>query len=426
MKRVLLLMMWLSLAGPAWAQQSDRVRELEKQRNETLEEIRKTGELLKQTQATEKDVSRRLKLISQQILSRRKVIGLLNQEMEAIDVRIAGMGEQIRALESQLQQKKDSYGKSVRRMHRHHASQDKLLFILSAESFGQSLRRLRYLREYAQWQKRQAADIVARQEDINRQQAELRKTRQEKTLLLASREEERQNLQAEEKDRKEEIARLGKKMSQLQAQLKKKQKQAAQLDRMIEKQIAEEIARAERERKAREAAARKNRKGGNAAAAEERKAEVKGGYAMTKEEKALSDHFSENRGRLPYPVTGSSHRIVGQFGEHQHAVLEHVRTNNNGIDILASTGAEARAVFNGVVTRVFTVPGFNNSVIVRHGNYLTVYSNLSRVYVKAGDKVATRQAIGKIFLDPSDDTTTLHFQLWKEKSKQNPEPWLEN
>lgn len=425
--RLIHLLICLLLAGSVWGQQSARVRELEKQRKETLEEIRKTGELLKQTQATEKDVTRRLKLISQQILSRKKVISLLNQEMEAINIQITDMGKQIRVLENQLQQKKESYGKSVRSMYRRHASQDKLLFILSAESFGQSLRRMRYLREYAQWQKRQATDIISRQSEINRQQLELKKTREEKTRLLASREEEQHKLQVEEKSQKDEIAQLGKKKSLLQAQLKEKQKQANQLNRMIEKQIAEEIAQAERERKAREAAVRKNKKEGTTTTPlEERKADVKGGYAMTKEEKALSNYFSENRGRLPYPVTGNTHRIVGQFGEHQHAALEHVRTNNNGIDILADTGAEARAVFNGVVTRVFTIPGFNNSVIIRHGNYLTVYSNLNRVYVKAGDKVSTRQVIGKIFLDPSDNTTILHFQLWKEKSKQNPEPWLSN
>lgn len=424
--RLIHLLIFLVFAGSVWAQQSARVRELEKQRKETLEEIRKTGELLKQTQATEKDVTRRLKLISQQILSRKKVISLLNQEMEVINIQIIDMGKQIRVLENQLQQKKESYGKSVRSMYRRHASQDKLLFILSAESFGQSLRRMRYLREYAQWQKRQATDIITRQSEINRQQLELKKTREEKTRLLASREEEQQKLEVEEQSQKDEIAQLGKKKSQLQAQLREKQKQADQLNRMIEKQIAEEIAQAERERKAREAAARKNKKGGTTTPLEERKADVKGGYAMTKEEKALSNYFSENRGRLPYPVTGSSHRIIAPFGEHQHAALEHVRTNNNGIDILASTGAEARAVFNGVVTRVFTIPGFNNSIIIRHGNYLTVYSNLSQVYVKAGDKVSTRQKIGKIFLDPSDNTTVLHFQLWKEKSKQDPEPWLGN
>lgn len=134
--RLIHLLICLLLAGSVWGQQSARVRELEKQRKETLEEIRKTGELLKQTQATEKDVTRRLKLISQQILSRKKVISLLNQEMEAINIQITDMGKQIRVLENQLQQKKESYGKSVRSMYRRHASQDKLLFILSAEASG--------------------------------------------------------------------------------------------------------------------------------------------------------------------------------------------------------------------------------------------------------------------------------------------------
>ena len=212
----------------------------------------------------------------------------------------------------------------------------------------------------------------------------------------------------------------------------------------IVKQIAEEIARAEAEAKAtRERAARaeRNRLAREKATAsgkkvpdtapeaepvrEERVADTKGGYAMTKAEKRLSDDFASNKGRLPYPVSGR-HTIVATFGEQQHQELKYVRTNNSGIDIQTSPGADARAVFNGEVTRVFVVPGYNNSVIVRHGNYLTVYSNLSQVYVKAGDKVSTRQAIGKIFTDTEDgNATILHFQLWKEKTKLNPAPWLD-
>ena len=118
--------------------------------------------------------------------------------------------------------------------------------------------------------------------------------------------------------------------------------------------------------------------------------------------------------------------VVGTFGEQQHQELKYVRTNNSGIDIRTNAGADARAVFKGVVTRVFVVPGYNNSVIVRHGNYLTVYSNLSQVYVQAGDQVNTRQALGRIFSDPAEgNATVLHFQLWKEKTKLDPQPWLE-
>lgn len=186
--------------------------------------------------------------------------------------------------------------------------------------------------------------------------------------------------------------------------------------------------RAERERRAREQAAAKGKpvpESKKEPIREERVADTKGGYAMTKAEKQLSDNFANNRGRLPYPVAGR-HTIVATFGEQQHQELKYVRTSNSGIDIQTSPGADARAVFNGEVTRVFVVPGYNNSVIVRHGNYLTVYSNLSQVYVKAGDRVSTRQAIGRIYSDPEDgNSTILHFQLWKEKTKLNPQPWLE-
>ena len=196
------------------------------------------------------------------------------------------------------------------------------------------------------------------------------------------------------------------------------------------KAARERAARAERNRLAREKAAASGKKVPETKpeadpVREERVADTKGGYAMTKAEKRLSDDFASNKGRLPYPVSGR-HTIVAAFGEQQHQELKYVRTNNSGIDIQTAPGTDARAVFNGEVTRVFVVPGYNNSVIVRHGNYLTVYSNLSQVYVKAGDKVSTRQAIGKIFTDTEDgNATILHFQLWKEKTKLNPAPWLD-
>ena len=265
----------------------------------------------------------------------------------------------------------------------------------------------------------------------------MEKTRAEKRALLGTRHEESKKLQSEEAVQKEEVQQLNKKQKDLKAELRKKQKQAEALNRQIEKLIAEEIARAEAEaraarekaeRAAREQAAKRKSSGGNTAdkpMREERVAATKGGYAMTKEERQLSDNFGSNRGKLPYPVTGR-YTVVATFGEQQHSELKYVRTSNSGIDIQTAPGADARAVFNGVVTRVFVVPGYNNSVIVRHGNYLTVYSNLSQVYVKAGDAVSTRQALGKIYSDPEEgQATILHFQLWKEKTKLNPLLWLD-
>lgn len=426
MRLLCLFLIWcMCLAQGVKAQNSAAVKKLERQRKEALADIEQTNKLLQETSKSAKNSLNRLNLLSKQIQSRKQVIGLLNQELDAIEKDILGLQADIRLLKSQLSQKQANYGKSMRGMYKRRSAQDKLLFILSAENFGQSLRRMRYLREYAGWQKRQAEEIIAKQQEIAAKQRAMEKTRAEKRALLDVRQTESKKLQTEEAAQQAEVKELNKKQSSLKAELKKKRRQAEALNRQIEKQIAEEIARAEAAAKAaREKAAKGKKQEGNAAngSKEERVAATKGGYAMTKAERQLSDNFGNNRGRLPYPVTGR-HTVVATFGEQQHAQLKYVRTSNSGIDIQSDPGADARAVFNGVVTRVFVIPGYNNSVIVRHGNYLTVYSNLSQVYVKAGDSVATRQSIGKIYSDP-EEGTVLHFQLWKEKTKLNPLPWL--
>lgn len=412
---VILLFVCGSLAVSA--QKSAAVQRLEQQRKAALAEIETTNKLLNETTQSAKNSLTRLNLLSSQILSRKKVIDLLNQEMRAIDQQIDGLQSEITNLEKELKTKQGNYSRSAQRLQRRHSSQDKLLFILSAESFTQSMRRMRYLREFAYWQKQQANDIVRKQEEIKRRQTELKATRNEKEALLQTREEENQKLQGEEANQKVEVQQLNKRQKELQADLRKKRQQANALNKQIEKLIAEEIAKAQ--------AAAKAKSGEKTETKEERTAESKGGYAMTKAEKKLSEDFASNRGRLPLPLEGR-YTIVGHFGEQQHQELKYVRTNNNGIDIQTVPGTEARAVFSGEVTSVFVVPGFNNSVIVRHGNYLTVYSNLSQVYVKKGDKVTTRQAIGKIFTDNENgNETILHFQLWKEKTKLNPTPWLD-
>lgn len=436
MKYIWIVIFTLS-ALTAFGQKSARVRQLEEQRKKALAEIEMTNQLLKETTQTAQNSLNRLNLLSQQILSRKKVISLLNQEVSEIDNQIAVARREINKLEKELGEKRTNYGKSAQSLYKRRNSQDKLLFILSADNFAQSMRRMRYLREYSDWQKHQATEIIDKQTEINLKQRELEKTRSEKNTLLGTREQESQKLQTEESSQKVEVQQLNKKQKQLKDELRKKQQQANALNRQIEKQIAEEIARAEAEAKAARERERRAREKANAKAKaegkepvqepirEERVADTKGGYAMTKAEKKLSDDFASNRGRLPFPVSGR-YTIVGTFGEQQHSELKYVRTNNSGIDIQTTPGGDARAIFNGEVTRVFVVPGYNNSVIVRHGNYLTVYSNLSQVYVKAGDKVSTRQAIGKIFTDTeAGNATILHFQLWKEKTKLNPTPWLD-
>ncbi|MDD2436767.1 MAG: peptidoglycan DD-metalloendopeptidase family protein [Massilibacteroides sp.] len=424
--------LFLFLTLPVFSQHSARVKELEKQRKEALVEIEEADRLLKETTRTAKNSLNRLNLLSSQLLNRKKVLSLLTQEVVAISNQVESMKREIQVLEKELNNKKGSYSKSLEKLYKHRNSQDKLLFILSADNFSQSIRRMRYLREYGNWQKKQAYEIIDKQKEIESKRNDLEKTREEKQALVLLREQERDKLQQEEKTQKVEVQQLNRKQKELQAALRKKKQQAALLNRQIEKLIAEEVARAEEEakkaeleRKAREQDAVKGGKTTPPAkSTEKRVAEIKGGYAMTQEEKKLSDNFAENKGRLPAPLN-KRYTIVAYFGEQQHQELKNIRTNNNGIDLRTSPGADAQVVFNGVVTRVFVVPGYNNSVIVRHGNYLTVYSNLSQVYVKQGDKVNTRQLLGRIYSDPEDgNTTILHFQLWKERTKLNPAPWI--
>ena len=240
----------MCLAQGVEAQNSAAVKKLERQRKEALADIEQTNKLLQETSKSAKNSLNRLNLLSKQIQSRKQVIGLLNQELDAIEKDILGLQADIRLLKSQLSQKQANYGKSMRGMYKRRSAQDKLLFILSAENFGQSLRRMRYLREYAGWQKRQAEEIIEKQQEITAKQRAMEKTRAEKRALLDVRQTESKKLQIEEAAQQAEVKELNKKQSSLKAELKKKRLQAEALNRQIEKQIAEEIARAEAAAKA--------------------------------------------------------------------------------------------------------------------------------------------------------------------------------
>ncbi|MDR0995138.1 MAG: peptidase M24, partial [Tannerella sp.] len=360
----------MCVATLAFGQKSAQVRELENQRQAALQGIEMTNKLLAQTNQSAQSSLDRLNLLTEQIRQRKQVIDLLNREVAQLDKEMDASKARIAGLEGDLKDKRDQYAQSLRQMQKHHDVQDKLLFIFSADNFAQSLRRMRYLQEYADWQKKQAGDIVNKQKALRDQWDALQKSRVDKQKLLASRESEYEQLETAEAVQRMEVQTLNRKQRQLQDELKKKQRQARDLEKQIQRQIADEVAQAAKEAQAaRERAAANQGKADNT-----RVAESKGGYAMTKAEKALSDNFAANYGRLPAPVN-AGYTVVSAFGEQQHPELKYVRLLNNGIDLQTSAGAEARAVFNGVVSAVFVEPTY--SVIVRHGNYLTVYSNLS-------------------------------------------------
>lgn len=405
MIRKVLVGLMLSLSFCLGAQTTKEIIDLQNIRKKALESIEATNRLITSTRKNTMSLLNRLNLLNAEIKTRKEVISVLNREIAAIDREQRRINSEVKRLSDDLDRKKQNYASAVQGMYASRAARNELMFILSASTFSQSYNRMRYLREYSAWRKEQAQEIVARQTELNAKKEELARTRRAKEGLIAERQQEASNLKSQEEKQQEAVRELKKKEKTLKAELARHQKQADALNRKIEQLIAEE---------ARKAAAKKNA---------ERK--EKGGYSMTKAERQLSDNFEQNKGKLPFPLTGN-YVIVGRFGQQQHQELKYVKTNNNGIDLQTQPGTGARAVFNGVVTKVFVVPGYNSSVIIRHGNYLTVYSNLSEVYVKAGDKVSTRQAIGKIYSDPEDgNRTILHFQIWKETTKINPELWLD-
>jgi septal ring factor EnvC (AmiA/AmiB activator) len=414
----ILLPVCLLFAVASVSGQTRVMKQLEEKRKSALEEIEWTSQLLKETRSSARSSLSRLNLLVEQIAARRQIIDLLNQEITLMDQEIAGMNVELNGLGEDLDAIRIKYAKSLQNIYVRHSIQYKWYFVLSAETFTQSIRRMRYLREYSNWQKYQVSLIIRKQTEINQKQTEIEQVRTEKLSLLDIREKENDQLKAEEAEQKAEVSQLAQKQKDLLAELNRKKKEAEALDRQIENLINAEINRA-MATDASAGAAPTDAAGRSG----KKKASTESGYLNTKEERQLSSNFASNRGRLPYPLAGK-YKIVSPFGELRHPELKYVRTYNSGIDIQTTSGAEARAVFNGVVTAVFTVEtGYNHCIIIRHGRYLTVYGNLHTVYVKQGDKVSTRQKLGKISTD-THNATILHFEIRREKEKLNPRLWL--
>lgn len=416
----------LCLLLPLMAQSNKLIKELESKRGALQKQIAESESLL---QTTTKNVGSQLKglaALTGQIEERKRYILAINSDMDAIDRELVSLERQLNQLQKELKDKKTKYAASVNYLYRNHTIQDKLLFIFSAQTLEQTYRRLRYVREYASYQRMQGEEIQKKQKQINNKRAELTEARKAKENLLKERENEKTTLERQEKEQKALVDSLRKKQRSLQSEINKKRKEANQLNARIDRLIAEEIEKARKraeEEARREAAARKKAEKTESPSATKPKAEPLEAYTMNKADRELSGSFASNRGKLPVPVTGP-YIITSHYGEYTVPGLRGVKLDNKGIDIQAKPGAQARAVFNGKVAAVFQLNGLFN-ILVRHGAYISVYCNLSTASVKADDMVKTGQTLGTIFSDGADGgRTVLHFQLRREKEKLNPEPWL--
>lgn len=430
MKRFLVgVVCCLWLAVRLSAQSNQLIRELESKRGALQKQIAESESIL---QNTKKDVGSQLNglaVLTGQIEERKRYILAINNDMEAIQRELASLGRQLNRLERELKDKKEKYEASVQYLYKNRSIEEKLMFIFSAKDLSQTYRRLRYVREYATYQRLQGEEILKKQEQIRKKQAERRQVMAAKENLLREREEEKVKLEAQEKERRTMVADLQRKQKGLQNEINKKRKEANRLNARIDKLIAEEIERARKraeEEARREAAARKK------AAAKDRSMAAAGKavaskpletFSMSKADRELSGDFASNRGRLPMPISGP-YVIVSHYGQYAVPGLRNVKLDNKGMDIQGKAGAQARAIFNGKVAAVFQLNGLFN-ILIRHGSYISVYCNLSTASVKSGDTVKTKQPIGQVFSDGTDNgRTVLHFQLRREKEKLNPELWL--
>jgi len=376
--------------------------DLEKKKRKLQNEIRLTNKLLKETRKN-KDLSvdELLKLKSK-INSRANLIAAMSSEMRLINKEIAANKNEITTLEQELASLKSEYAKIIYYAFKHRSSYDKMMFVFASKDVNQAYKRLKYIQQYSEYRKRQALEIVKTQETLGSKISLLNQTNEEKSVLVSLEKQEKENLALEKSEQENIVQKLQGKEQELKDRLKKKEQAKRKLQKAIQRIIEEEI------RKAREAA-KKNGK-------------TSKGFPMTPEALKLSNSFASNKGKLPWPVKQGV--ITGQFGKHPHPVLAGIVVNNNGIDISTTKGATSRAIFAGVVSSVAIIPGEGKVVMVRHGEYLSVYSYMSEVLVSKGDKIELKQDLGVLVNESGKSKTQVHLEIWKGMTKLNPKYWI--
>ena len=371
--------------------------ELRKKKEKTNEEIKYTNRLLEEAKKTEKQTLNKYNILNKQIQLRTSLITGINSEVGVLAEFIDQNAWLVSSLNADLEGLKSEYANMILFAQRNQTNYSKVLFLLSANSFNQAYKRLMYLRQYTEYRKKQAELIVWIHDLVQVKVSNLQQQRSAKETLLESKKREAEKLSMEKNQQGKYLTSLQQKQKDFKKKLKEQQRIEAQLSREIERIIEEEV--------------KKSKDSG------------KPGYEMTPEQKLVSGQFEQNKKRLPWPVERGV--ITAHFGVHEHAVLKNIQVKNNGIDISTAQGSTARAVFAGEVSRVFEINGNNRAVIIRHGKYLTVYSNLVNIQVKSGQKVSIKQTIGTIATDSDeDDKTVLKFQIWKENVKLDPEDWI--
>jgi murein hydrolase activator len=451
--RVFCLMLALVGSTLAWSQSK---ADLESKRKKLAREIEVTNRLLKKTTATKAATYERFVTLQSQIERRENLIQTIEDEIVAADSSVVRTTLVVESLRADIARMQEEYGVMVRSAYRHKMTSNPLLFLLSAENLNQAFRRWMFLRKYDRYRKGQAEAIAFTQEILLKKIAGIEVMRAEKEQLLASMQGQRGTLAEEMNSKNELLANLSQDETRLSQELHEKQAARAKLDAAIERTIDAEVAK-----KAEVAAAKKRKAAADAQAAKDKAAAEKpapvttptakpsapappttkperpakpaaepvatpaestvGTYAAAEEDQVSRD-FRRHKGKLAMPVSDGF--VARRFGRQKHPTLKNIDITNNGIDIRTSEDAPVHAVFEGKVAGVQYIPGHEYTVILQHGDYYSVYSNLSETTLTKGDIVAEGQTLGRVSTNPISGAAELHFELWYEKERMNPALWL--
>jgi len=424
-----LVLLLLALVGTGYSQKTKgkSKKQLQSEITSLQKEISTANQLLKKTTKDKEMTLNEVNILDKKIRQREQLIKAYNEQIAVLDEEINAGQSNIKSLNSDLGKLRKEYAKMLVFANKNRSHYERLGFVFASKDFNQAFSRLRYIRQFNDSRKTKMDQIARTERRITGEVEANQKAREERAAMLKDEKAQQDALKTEKEDLNKQVANLKKKEGNIQQDIKEKEQQAKKLQKAIDDIIAEEIRKAneEAERKRKEAekkAATNKSKGKTATPSKPATPAKEKGMALTPAEMTLSSTFVANKGKLPWPVERGV--ISSSYGKHASVVSDKVTVTNNGIDIATISGAQARAVFNGEVTSVTKLTGSNTVVIIRHGEYFTVYSNLENVTVKRGDKVKTKQSIGTVHTNKTENKTELHFELLKEQSRQNPANWL--
>lgn len=412
MKKFIFLLSVILFSSSVLLAQSKKSDELKNNKKKIEAEIANTTKLLNQTKKNKDNSLQQLTVLRKQIANREELITALNNEIFSLEEELDLNIKLSQSLDRKLEYMKSDYSRVVYLAYKNRKMIDKITFLLASEDFAQMFRRFKYYTLFADNVKHQVELIAQTKAEIEKKNNEILLFKEEKLALLDGKEREVKKLEIDRNAKTKATEELKKKEKVLASELNAKQKKRNELDAAIKKAIQAEIAAAN---------AKKAKDAKTAGTATSGTGKSKMEITLTPEEKVLSNSFVNNRGKLPWPVAKGVK--TGDFGNYPHPDVPSVQIENRGIDILVEEGTTVRSVFDGEVTGVLDVLG-TKVLMVRHGEYLTVYQNLSNVLVKKGDKVKTKQALATVSKPQNSSGCELHFEVWKNNSHLNPNLWL--